>query len=140
MAHGYGAGMQRARRMAAVRRDRAISQALMAALVSEELKRMDAKKANGETVTVSQSAWSDYEAERSEPSLIVVRATSRVSGLAEPDILFPQPPAPIDASQLRYLSPEEVERAERIDAEEQKKKKSKRVAEARPKGSGKHRA
>ena len=61
----------------------------MAQLVTEQLATLGSLK------TISQPQWSEYEAEKSEPSTIVYRATSIVSGLPEAWIAFgDQSPAP----------------------------------------------
>lgn len=67
--------MREARLQAAVRLGATVSQDRMAELVSAELRRL------GVTKTLSQSSWSQYEADVSEPSLAVLTATANVSGL-----------------------------------------------------------
>ena len=57
----------------------------MAQLVTEELARLKSLK------TISQPQWSDYEAEKAEPSTIVYRAAANVSGLSENYIAFGNP-------------------------------------------------
>ena len=102
---GYGEGMKKARLHTGMRLNRVVSQELMAQLVSAELKRMGSDK------TVSQSAWSDYEAETSEPAFAIVRATSRVCGLPESEIAFP---AGSGAEELRYMTVDDLKRAARV--------------------------
>jgi hypothetical protein len=64
--------MKEARFRTAAARREAVSQALMAQLVSNVLGRV-----------VHQTQWGRYETGDSEPPLDVIRATARVSGLAE---------------------------------------------------------
>lgn len=116
--------MREARLQAAVRARRTLSQAAMADLVSRAVGRI-----------VSQATWSNYELGINDPPFDVVEAAAKVSGLVPAYIAFGSAPDPttIDASQLRYLSDEELARAE------------KKVAEATPtrqasrKGGGKRR-
>jgi hypothetical protein len=99
--------MKGARMATGVKLNRTVSQGLMADLVTDELTRLGSDK------TISQPQWSDYEAEKAEPSTIVYRATANVSGLDERFIAFgdiaanAMPNPELD----RGLSEEEEERA-----------------------------
>jgi transcriptional regulator with XRE-family HTH domain len=87
----------------------------MAKLVSEELARM------GSDLTISQAAWSDYERDITPPSLAVIRAASRVSGVSEIYItygvamppnngqstLIPPPPTVPPTAPLEEVAPRE---------------------------------
>ncbi len=82
MIPGLGERLKDARRRASVRLKRDVSQAVMARLVTEELARLGSEK------TISQPQWSEYEAEKAEPSTIVYRAVAHVSGVDESQIAF----------------------------------------------------
>lgn len=127
---GFGAGMRKARLATGLRQNRTVSQGLMADMVTAELKRMGYADR-----TVSQSVWSQYESEGSEPGLVVIRATSRVSGIPEAEIISPpEPPPPDPAAELRYINPDEDARAAKKVAE------SKSKGQQRAKGARKPRA
>lgn len=109
MSFGFGKRFVQARMQTAVRLGKTVSQGLMAELVSVEI----APK------TLSQSAWSDYESEKSEPSLAVFRATAKVSGLPESYLAFGTGEIEVPDPRLdRKLTPLEEQRALRAaDAE-----------------------
>jgi hypothetical protein len=83
--------MKQARLATAVLRGDAVSQALMAELVSAHLKQ-----------PIAQTQWSRYEKGESEPPLAVLEATARVSGLARGWLAFGDEviPGPVGAGGL----------------------------------------
>jgi hypothetical protein len=106
---GYGEGMKKARLATGLRLNRTVSQGLMAEIVTAELKAMGFSEK-----TVSQSVWSQYESEGSEPGLIIIKAAARVSGLSEAEIAFG---ARADGGQLKVAEadtrPEYIRLAEK---------------------------
>lgn len=151
VAIGFGEGTKKARMATAARLGRMVNQTLMAQLVNDELKRMGSRK------TISQSGWSDYEAERSEPALVTIRAAAHVSGLSEAEIAFGPPrdeeahararrvaePSPdvelASPDRLRPLTTEELDRADRVAAAERAAAQPKRAAGGGRKGGGRSR-
>lgn len=82
MIPGFGQRLREARLQTAVRIGRTVSQGEMARFVTLQLAKLGSSK------TVSQPQWSDYEAEKSEPSGIVYRAAYQISGLTEGYLAF----------------------------------------------------
>lgn len=138
---GYGEGMLRARIVTGARREppEQLTQKRMAELVTAELKRLGSDK------TVSQSAWSDYESEESEPSFLIIQATANVAGMLPPEVaygsaldrLYELAPDPTRDYKLTEGGPDsDRARAERLVAEEPQEQ----YRTVRGKGSRKHRA
>jgi hypothetical protein len=98
-----------ARLQAAVRLRESVSRARMAELLGQALKR-----------SFHETQWRRYESGESEPPLEVIRAAAAISGLSPAYIAFGDVPVNIDASQFRYLTDEEIARAERKVAENPK--------------------
>jgi len=126
---GLGERFKEARLKTAVKLNATVSQGRMAQLVTQELAKLKSPK------TISQPQWSDYEAEKAEPSTIVYRAVSRVSGLPEAYLAFgANAEAVANPSTDRKLTEEELDRADAAAAASRSSKRAKNTANARTPG------
>ena len=110
--------MKEARLQTAVRKGETLSQDRFAELMGAVLGRV-----------MHPTQYRRYEAGESDPPYEVVVAAAQLSGLTAAYIAFgSEPLPPIDASQLRYLTDEELDRAAKKVAEESSPTPSRRAA------------
>lgn len=95
-------------------------------------------KAEGRKPPYAKSAFSEWVQGRSEPKLTAIRAIAAVLNVSAAWLAFGEELSlDIDESQLRYLTDDEIARAERIVAERAKHDPTRRAVGEGRKGGGK---